>query len=141
MDIRAAVTHQHYDQEYNFPELDPLFVPPRAIELIPEVAPSRCRQSRGIRSGLLVRLRKQAHPPLLPSILLANVQSLDNKVDKLRARISFQRAIRDCNILFHGIMALGIYCPCPYSQLGSQFITQTGINNSPGIRKVGVYTS
>ena len=29
----------------------------------------------------------------LPSILLANVQSLDNKVDELRARISFQRDI------------------------------------------------
>jgi hypothetical protein len=28
-----------------------------------------------------------------------NVQSLVNKVDKLRARISFQRDIRDCNIL------------------------------------------
>ena len=28
-----AVTHQHYDQKYNFPELDPLFVPPRAFYL------------------------------------------------------------------------------------------------------------
>ncbi len=35
----------------------------------------------------------------LPSILLANVQSLENKMDDLRARISFQRDIRDCNIL------------------------------------------
>ncbi len=33
-------------------------------------------------------------------ILLANVQSLENKMDDLRARISFQRDIRDCNILF-----------------------------------------
>ncbi len=43
--------------------------------------------------------RKRAHSPPLPSILLANVQSLDNKMDDLRARISFQRDIRDCNIL------------------------------------------
>ncbi len=33
--------------------------------------------------------------PPLPSILLANVQSLVNKMDDLRARISFQRDIRD----------------------------------------------
>ncbi|KAK1796931.1 hypothetical protein P4O66_000895 [Electrophorus voltai] len=33
------------------------------------------------------------------SILLANVQSLDNKLDDLLARIKFQRDIRDCNLL------------------------------------------
>jgi hypothetical protein len=64
-------------------------VPPRATELIPEAAPKGCR----------------AHRPPLQSILLANVQSLDNKVDELRERISFQRDIRDWNILSHGIMA------------------------------------
>jgi hypothetical protein len=32
-------------------------------------------------------------------MLLLNVQSLDNKEDELRARISFQRDIRECNIL------------------------------------------
>ncbi len=37
--------------------------------------------------------------PPLPSILLTNVQSLENKIDDLRARISFQRDIRDCKIL------------------------------------------
>ncbi len=45
------------------------------------------------------RLRKRAHSPPLLSILLANVQSLENKMDDLRARISFQRDIRDCNII------------------------------------------
>ncbi len=40
-----------------------------------------------------------AHSPPLLSILLANVQSLEHKMDDLRARISFQRDIRDCNIL------------------------------------------
>jgi hypothetical protein len=38
------------------------------------------------------------HPPL-QSILLANVQSLVNKVNEIRARVAFQRDIRDCNIL------------------------------------------
>ncbi len=53
---------------------------------------------RGRRAGIRNRLRKRAHSPPLPSILLANVQSLENKMDDLRARISFQRDIRDCNI-------------------------------------------
>ncbi len=58
----------------------------------------RRRKHRGRRTGIRNRLRKRAHSPPLPSILLANVQSLENKMDDLRARISFQRDIRDCNI-------------------------------------------
>jgi L-ascorbate metabolism protein UlaG (beta-lactamase superfamily) len=57
LDIRVVVTHQHYqhyDQEYDFPESDPFFVSPRAIELIPEADPKHRRWKRGIRSGLLV---------------------------------------------------------------------------------------
>jgi hypothetical protein len=45
------------------------------------------------------RLRSKAYNPPLPSILLANVQSLENKMDDIRARIAFQRDNRDCNIL------------------------------------------
>ncbi len=59
----------------------------------------RRKKHRGRRAGIRNRLRKRAHSPTLPSILLANVQSLENKMDDLRARISFQRDIRDCNIL------------------------------------------
>jgi len=50
-------------------------------------------------AGIRNRLRKRAHHPPLPSILLTNVQSLENKMDDLRARISFQQDIRDCSIL------------------------------------------
>ncbi len=59
----------------------------------------RRKKHCGKRAGIRNRLRKRAHSPPLPSILLANVQSLENKMDDLRARISFQRDIRDCNIL------------------------------------------
>ncbi len=59
----------------------------------------RRRKHRGRRAGIRNRLRERAHSPPLPSILLANVQSLENKMDDLRAGISFQRDIRDCNIL------------------------------------------
>lgn len=57
------------------------------------------RRPRGKRAGVRNRLRARAHRTPLPSILLANVQSLENKLDDLRARIKFQRDIRDCNLL------------------------------------------
>ncbi len=60
--------------------------------------PRRRRKHCGRRAGIRNRLRKRAHSSPLPSILLANVQSLENKMDDLRARISFQWDIRDCNI-------------------------------------------
>ncbi len=56
----------------------------------------RNKKHRGKSAGIRNRLRKRAHSPPLPSILLANVQSLENKMDDLRARISFQWDIRDC---------------------------------------------
>ncbi|XP_039908517.1 uncharacterized protein LOC120747010 [Simochromis diagramma] len=58
----------------------------------------RRRQHRGRRAGVRNRLRTRAHRPPLPSILLANVQSLENKLDDIRARTRYQRDIRDCNI-------------------------------------------
>ncbi len=58
----------------------------------------RCRK-RGKRAGVLVRLRRRAFQPPLPTILLANVQSLDNKFCELRARISYQRETRDCCVI------------------------------------------
>ncbi len=50
----------------------------------------RRRRKRGKRAGVLIRLRRRAFRPPLPTILLANVQSLDNKLCELRARISYQ---------------------------------------------------
>ncbi len=61
--------------------------------------PRRRKKHREKHAGIRNRLRVRAHSPPLPSILLSNVKSLENKMDDLRARISFQRDIRDCNIL------------------------------------------
>lgn len=51
---------------------------------------------RGKRGGLHARLKARASRPPLPSLLLANVRSLENKLDELRARITTQREIREC---------------------------------------------
>ena len=100
MDIRATSTYQHYDQEYDFPEADLLFgPPPRTMDWIGAGDPKQWCRRRGRRRGLLVRLRRRAHRATLPRILLANVQSLDNQIDEIRAWVALQRDIRDCNIL------------------------------------------
>uniref|UniRef100_A0A8C8MAU8 Kinesin-like protein n=1 Tax=Oncorhynchus tshawytscha TaxID=74940 RepID=A0A8C8MAU8_ONCTS len=70
----------------DFPEADPLFgPPPRTMDRIPAGDTKQRSRRRGRWSGLLDRLRRRAHRAPLPSILLANVQSLDNKVDEIRA--------------------------------------------------------
>ena len=101
-----CITHKNpiikYDREQllhiraqlgNIPPRDGLLLP----GLLPE--PRRQRKRRGRRAGVLVRLRRRAHRPPLPSILLANVQSLDNKLDELRSRLAFQRDIKNCCVL------------------------------------------
>jgi hypothetical protein len=65
----------------------------------PSRRPKTTTPQKGQTERSLVRLRRRAHCSPLPSIILANVQSLDNKVDKIRARVAFQRDVRDCNIL------------------------------------------
>lgn len=49
--------------------------------------------------GILVSLRKRENWPPLPSILLTNVQSLDNKVDELRSRMPFKQDTKNCNVM------------------------------------------
>ncbi len=65
----------------------------------PFVWAARPRKRHRKGAGALVRLRRHAFRPPLPTILLANVQSLDNKLCKLRARISYQRETRDCCVI------------------------------------------
>ncbi len=59
----------------------------------------RIKKHCGKCAGIRNRLIKSTHSPPLPSILLRNVQSWENKMDDLKARISFQWDIRDCNVL------------------------------------------
>ena len=46
-----------------------------------------------------MRIRQRVANLPVPSVLLANVQSLEKKWDELKASISYQRDIKNCNIL------------------------------------------
>ncbi|KAK0136911.1 hypothetical protein N1851_026933 [Merluccius polli] len=51
------------------------------------------RQKRGKRGGIQARLAANPYTPALPSIVLANVRSLDNKLDELHLLRSSQRTV------------------------------------------------
>ncbi len=58
----------------------------------------RCerKQKRGKRGGIRARLAANPHKPAIPTIVLANVRSLDNKLDYIRLLRSTQRTVKDC---------------------------------------------
>ncbi len=99
LNIGSSVTQRKSD--FEFLNAGGLFTD-TASEPFVWVAQSRKRlrhRKRGKRAGDLVRLRCRAFRPPLPIILVANVQSLDNKLCKLRSRISYQRETRDCCVI------------------------------------------
>ncbi|XP_072374364.1 uncharacterized protein [Scyliorhinus torazame] len=66
---------------------------------------SRRLRKRGKWSGLQVRLKQRGFKTPLPSILLANVQAIENKLDELNARLTSQREVRDRCVLCFRDMA------------------------------------
>ncbi len=97
--LGSSVAHRKPDYEYL--NAGALFTNTAAEPFVWATRPRRKKLSRkrGKRAGVLVRLRRHAFWPLLPTILLANVQSLDNTLCELRARISYQRETRDCCVI------------------------------------------
>ena len=96
LDIRTVITHLRLDKFF-FNESDG-----REILQTPDQAQLSLEKETEIsrkRSGCLVKIRQGLANLPLPSVLLANVQSLGKKWDELKARISYQRDIKNCNIL------------------------------------------
>jgi hypothetical protein len=84
LDIRAAITHLVMEEDFFFNESDSKYLlqtPDKA-----QIPVIRMRKTR--RSGCLVKIRRRVGNLPQPSVLLANVQSLDNKIDKLRSQVS-----------------------------------------------------
>ncbi len=100
------------------------------------------RRKRGKRAGVLVRLRLRPLRPPLPTILLANVQSLDNKLCELRARISYQRETRDCCIICLTETWMSAVVPDSAIELtGFSVHRRTERKSSQGKAEVGAFVS
>ncbi len=64
----------------------------------------RCErgQKRGKRGGIRARLRANPTSPAIPSLMLSNVRSLENKLDLIQLSRSTQHETRDCCVFcFH----------------------------------------
>lgn len=104
MDIKLRYTNTDVDTTLDLHLLPPeLLRSPGSSEPVNPTGSARRRrckhkQRRGKRSSLRAKLKLNPHHPALPSIFLANVRSLANKIDELRLRIT-QRMFIDCNII------------------------------------------
>ncbi len=96
LNIGSSIAQRKPD--FEFLNAGGLFTDTASEPFVWAARPRKRRRKRGKRAGALVRLRRRAFRPPLPTILLAKVQSLDNKLCELRARISYQRETRDCVI-------------------------------------------
>ncbi|KAJ8010039.1 hypothetical protein DPEC_G00070840 [Dallia pectoralis] len=57
------------------------------------------KRRRGSRAGLKVKLRKRRFKPTLPSIVMGNVRSLENKMDELTALVRTQSGYRESSFM------------------------------------------
>ncbi len=63
----------------------------------------RCERGRkrGKHGGIRARLRANPTRPALPTLMLSNVRSLENKLDLIQLSRSTQHEARDCCVCFH----------------------------------------
>ncbi len=69
------------------------------------------KQKRGKRRSIRARLAANPHKPAIPTIELANVRSLDNKLDYIRLLRSTQRTVKDCCVFVFTEMRLSNSVP------------------------------
>ncbi|XP_060696811.1 uncharacterized protein LOC132825498 [Hemiscyllium ocellatum] len=73
-------------------------IPSGTIDLPQQLKGPKLRK-RGRRAGLQTRAKERGFKSPLPTILLANIQSIENKLDEIKSRLSVQRELRDCCVL------------------------------------------
>ncbi len=57
-------------------------------------------QRRGKRAGSPAKLKANCKRPAVPSLFLAKVQALDNKIDLLQLRVTAHQKMRNCCVLY-----------------------------------------
>lgn len=115
--------------------------PPRACAR-PDVRRKQCarRRKRGKRAGIHARLKANCSRLALPSLLLSNVRSLDNKLDCLRLLLTSRKEIKHCCVLIftetwlhEGICDSGIQLDGLASYRADRDTTATGKTRGGGL--------
>ncbi len=142
LNIGSSVAQRKPD--FEFLNAGGLFTDTASEPFVWNARPRRKKRSwkRGKRAGVLVRLRRRAFRPPLPTILLANVQSLDNKLCELRARISYQRETRECCVICLTETWMSAMVPDSAIELtASPYTARIEWKSSQGKAKVGAFVS
>lgn len=106
LDIQQSCKNSVLDHPFSFDQIPPELIRQARPEeqLIPSGNAHRRRrdrkQKRCKHGGVRVRLKLNPHRTALPSIFLANVSSLLNKLDELKIWTLTQKRLMDCNIMF-----------------------------------------
>lgn len=95
LDIRTVITNLDLDEDVHFNESEA-----EDVLLIPDPGPNPLdwKEEETAREANQ-RARRRVNKLPLPSLLLANVPSLENKPEEVRTRLSYQRDLKNCNIL------------------------------------------
>ena len=64
-----------------------------------EIPAEISNRKRGRRGGVRARLRRRPFKPFLPTIVMGNARSLNNKIDELRANCRFLREYRESSLI------------------------------------------
>ena len=99
LDIRAKSTYQHYDQEYDFPEVDPLLDHHPGQWILSQKPTQNNGATEGADGAASWSGSVDVHISHRSRVYYSPISSLDNKVDEIRERVAFQRDNRDCNVL------------------------------------------
>ncbi len=136
LEIGSTVAHRKPD--FEFLNAVALFTNTAVEPFVWATQPRRrkYRRKRGKRAGIFVKPRCSSFQPSLPTILLANVQSLDNKLCELRARIFYQRETRDCCVICLTETWMSAMVPDSAIEL-TGFLRATFGHSSQGIAEVG----
>uniref|UniRef100_A0A3B3H7K8 Reverse transcriptase domain-containing protein n=1 Tax=Oryzias latipes TaxID=8090 RepID=A0A3B3H7K8_ORYLA len=99
----------------------------------------RCARTRkrGKRAGVLARLKANAGRPPIPSLFLANVRSLDNKMDMLRLRLGASSEMKNSAVICLTETWLKDNMPDPAFQLDGRLLFRADRNQQSGKTRGG----
>lgn len=103
-----------------------------------------CKQKRGCRAGYLARQKSAPHRPPQPSLFVANVRSLWNKMDKLRLGLTTRTATREACVMIITETWLHPGIPVDAIELAGQSTLHSNRNKESGMTCRGglcIYTN
>ena len=92
MSYQASITHSM--SELLRLKTSPLISKPNIV------IPSELKiKKRGRKGGVKTTIKKRLFKPYLPTLILGNIQSIRNKMDRLCGNVSYHQNFRTCSVM------------------------------------------